>query len=72
MSRLLYGILRMIKDGPIQYLSLIHGYYKYRIPTVSRRLPFLTLPTGASENVQEIETAVRFWVALVFLGSFLF
>ena len=63
----------MIKDSPIQYLSLIHRHNQYRIPSVPRRLAFLTLPTGATpENVQEIETAVGFRVAFVFLGSFLF
>ena len=62
----------MIKDSAIQYLSLIHRHYKYRIPTVSSWLSFLALTTGASENVEEIETAVGFRVSLVFLGSFLF
>lgn len=71
MSRLLNRILRMIKDSAIQYLSLIHRHYKYRIPPISRWLSFLGLSTSVTENVQEIETAVGFRVTLVFLGSFL-
>ena len=74
MSRLLNRVLRVIKDDPVQDLSLIHGHYQYWVAAVPRRLPFLGLPASAAapENVEEIKTAVGFRVTLVFLGSFLF
>ncbi len=55
----------MIEDGPLDYLCLVHRHYHYGVATVPR-IPFGL--TGATKNVEEVETAttVGFRVTLVF------
>ena len=70
LSRLLNRILGVIQNGAIQNLSLIHWNNHDWVASIPRRLPFFAL-AASPENAEEVEAAIRFGVALGFLGSFL-
>ena len=70
LSWLLNRILGVIENGAIQNLSLIHWNNHDWVAPIPRRLPFFAL-AASPENAEEVEAAIRFGVALGFLGSFL-